>query len=265
MSLLRCSIAVLVLAVMASAALPLRAEEGAGQRELALGREAAARQDHEAARKHFDAALLAIDPTEDPEVAAEVWLQIGLTSLNGLENPEAALTAFLASATLAPEPATAWLWASVTAEKLGREDDAARYKTRALRQPVPAPAPSPAPAPVVPPAEPAPARMAPMAPTASVPEPAPVPQPVAEAPSEKTPAEKPDAVQHFFGAEAQKPKEPVRKKDLKNDEGENPARTEEKKETVDAVQYFFGEKQEGEAGTGQETPTEEKPPSQTTR
>lgn len=258
MSLPRRSIAVLVLAVMAFAGLPLRAEEGTGQRELALGREAAARQDHGTAMKHFDAALLALDPTEDMEVLAEVWMRIGLTSLNALGDPEAALTAFLASATLSPEPATAWLWASVTAEKLGRAQDAATYKEEALARPAPVPVPEPAPVAEVPPAQPSPA------PVASA--------PAAQAPAEDASSEEPDAVQHFFGAEGQKPKEPTRKRDRKDDlpavpaaEPESSAKPEEKKETVDAVQYFFGEKQEGETKTGDETPAEEKPPAKTAR
>lgn len=248
----RFTVFVLALVALLLAGTPMQAEEGAGHRELALGREAAARQDHVAALKHFKAALASLDPAADGEALAEAWLQLGLTLLNGLDLPESALPAFQTSAGLAKAPSTAWLWASVAAEKLGRAEEAATYKARALALPAPAPAPSPAPVPEARPVEPA-------------------PEPTSKPAVEEAPGEKPDAVQHFFGEAAAQPEKQGRKKergklDRQREEPaapaaqpEAPATQDKPEETVDAVQYFFGEK-EPAAATAPETATEEKPP-----
>ncbi len=135
----RSTIFVVALVALVLAGAPSRAVEGAGQRELAQGREAAARQDHAAALKHFKAAQAALDPAEEGEALADAWLQFGLTLLNGLDLLESALPAFVTSAGLARAPSTAWLWASVAAEKLGRAEEAATYKARALAPPAPVP------------------------------------------------------------------------------------------------------------------------------
>lgn len=241
----RFTVFVLALVAFVLAGTPSWAEEGTGHRELAQGREAAARQDHVAALKHFKAALSSLDPAADGEALADAWLQFGLTLLNGLDLPESALPAFQTSAGLAKAPSTAWLWASVAAEKLGRAEEAATYKTRAL------------------------------APSAPAPEPAPVPEPVVEETSrEKSATEAPpaetDAVQHFFGPEAAEEKQDRKKERGKRDrkreepaapaaQPEAPAAADKPKERVDAVQYFFGEK-EPAAETAPETSTEEKPP-----
>lgn len=147
---------------------PLDAEEGAGARDLTLGREALARQDYALAVEHLERGVLTLDPVRDAELAADVWLQIGIAWLNALDHPEHALPAFVASAGSAADPSTAWLWASVTAEKLGRTEEALIYRARAL----------------------SPQTSAPTMPTTPAPEPVEAPQ------------EKPDAVQHFFGPEA---------------------------------------------------------------
>jgi tetratricopeptide (TPR) repeat protein len=229
----RVTVFVFALVALVLAGTPSRAEEGTGHRELAQGREAAARQDHVAALKHFKAALSSLDPAEDGEALAEAWLQFGLTLLNGLDLPESALPAFQTSAGLAKAPSTAWLWASVAAEKLGRAEEAATYKTRALAPAAPVPAPAP--------------------------EPAPVPEPTVE----EAPGEKPNAVQHFFGEAAAQPEpEPVPEEPAAPAaQPEAPAAPDKPKETVDAVQYFFGEK-EPAAETAPEAATEEKPPAE---
>lgn len=292
----RFTVFVLVLIALVLAGTPLEAEEGTGQGELALGREAAARQDHAAAARHFQAALSSFDPAEDREALAETWLQLGLTSLNGLNDPQAALTAFLTSAALAKERSTAWLWASVAAEKLGRSEEAATYKTRALERPAPAPAPSRAPVreepPVVPVPEPPPALMAEPEPVleeapretpdavqhffgeaAVEPEPPPAAEPVREEPAAVAQPAKGDAVQHFFGEGAATERKPGRKKvPVKKvrqreepaapaKEPASPAAQDKPEESVDAVQYFFGEK-EPAAATAPETAAEEKPPAE---
>jgi tetratricopeptide (TPR) repeat protein len=220
--------------VLALAGPPLGAEEGAGAQDLAKGREALARREYAQAVEHLHRGVLSLDPTLDAATIADAWLQIGIAYLNGLDHPEEALPAFIASAGSAADPATAWLWASVTAEKLGRTEEALIYRARALSPQVTAPT-MEAPAP-----EPAPAPEAP----------APAPEP-AEA---EAPREKPDAVQHFFGPEAAeepaaeaKPAEPAQAEEKK-----------EKKEKVDAFEHFFGEKDKPkEEGEGE---SEEKPP-----
>jgi tetratricopeptide (TPR) repeat protein len=207
----RClTLSVVVLAVLALAGPPLEAHEAAGaRRNLAQGRDALARKDYPAAVAHLRSAVSSFDPARDREELGDAWLQLGIASLNGLGKPEEALSAFLASAAASPEPSTAWLWASVAAEKLGRTEDAALYRTRA----VPPPA---------------------LEPVAEVEKPAPQPEPAKAAPEEK-----PDAVQHFFGeAEPQKPaKDEKDSKDVKGGEKKDA-------EKVDAFEYFFGEKNE---------------------
>jgi tetratricopeptide (TPR) repeat protein len=220
----------LALAVIALAGPPLEAHEAAGaRRNLAQGRDALARKDYPAALAHLRSAVSSFDPKRDREELGDAWLQLGIASLNGLGKPEEALPAFLASAAASPEPSTAWLWASVAAEKLGRMDEAAAYRLRA----VPPPTPTAPPAPV---AE-APALAAPAA--------EPVPQASPE-PAVQAPVEKPDAVQHFFG-EAEPRQKAKDEKDGKDEKDEE--KKDEKK--VDAFDYFFGEK---------EKPAEEKPP-----
>lgn len=221
----RClTLSVLALAVLALAGPPLEAHEAAGaRRNLAQGRDALARKDYPAAVAHLRSAVSSFDPARDKEELGDAWLQLGIASLNGLGNPEEALSAFLASAAASPEPSTAWLWASVAAEKLGKTQEAAAYRLRAV--------PPPAPAPV-----------------AEVEKPAPQPQPEPEPePAKAASQEKPDAVQHFFG-EAEPQKQPKDEKDSKDvkDEGKKD------EEKVDAFDYFFGEKEK--------PPAEEKPP-----
>jgi tetratricopeptide (TPR) repeat protein len=218
----RLTLSVLALTVLALAGTPLEAHEAAGaRRNLKQGREALAQKDYAAAVTHLRSAVDSFDPARDKEELGDAWLQLGIASLNGLGKSEEALSAFLKSAAASPEPSTAWLWASVAAEKLGRMEEAATYKLRAL--------PPPAPAPV-----------------AQVEKPAPQPQPEPE-PAKAAPQEKPDAVQHFFAeAEPQKP--------AKDEKDGKDVKDEEKKEAekVDAFEYFFGEKEE--------KPAEEKPP-----
>lgn len=100
--------------------------------ELTLGKEAFARQDHLTALEHLARATGALDPKRDREALADAYLQLGLTYLTGLDRPEQALAAFRKSAERAVNPASAWLWASAAAEKLGRLEEAARYKAQAL-------------------------------------------------------------------------------------------------------------------------------------
>jgi tetratricopeptide (TPR) repeat protein len=181
--------------------------QGDGERDLALGREALARKDYIAALEHLSRATGALDPERERGALADAWLQLGLTYLNGLDRPEPALAAFLKSAETGSSPQSAWLWASEAAEKLGRTEEAAQYKARAIP-----PAPIPAPAP------------------AAAPEPAPAVEPTER-------KEKPDAFRHFFGGKKknERPAKPEEKKpeaEMETKEGE----------TVDAFEYFFGKK-----------------------
>lgn len=217
-------LSVFALAVLVLAGSPLEAHEAAGaRRNLAQGRQALAQKDYPAALAHLKSAVSSFDPKRDREELGDAWLQLGIASLNGLGQPEEALRAFLESAAASPEPSTAWLWASVAAEKLGRMEEAAAYRLRAVPPPAPV---AEAPAPAAPVEKPAPQA---------------APEPAEPAPA---PVEKPDAVQHFFG-EAE-PREPV--KDQKD--GKDGQKAEDGKK-VDAFDYFFGEK---------EKPAEEKPP-----
>ena len=195
-----------------------RAQSG-GERDLALGREALARKDYIAALEHLSRATGALDPERERESLADAWLQLGLTYLNGLDRPEQALAAFVKSAEGAASPESAWLWASMAAEKLGRTDEAARYKARAIP-----PTPSPAP------------------------EPTPKPEPAADS------KEKPDAFRHFFGGK--KKDEAAAKPGEKKPEPEVEKKPGEK---VDAFEYFFGkkrkEKKEEEKEPAEEPPS----------
>jgi tetratricopeptide (TPR) repeat protein len=228
------------------AAVSLRAESP-GERELALGREALAQRDYSTAAEHLTAATAALDPQGQREMLAEAWLQLGMADLAGLDRPEEALAAFRKSAELAANPASAWLWASTAAEKLGKAEEAAEYKARALAPPAP-PKPKPAPAP-----EPA----APAKPDAfqhffgpkekepAAAQPAPPPQ---AAPAE--PVKKGDAFEHMFGeksperpagAAAAQEKDKDRKdvKDSKDDKNKDEKARAAKGE---AFRHFFGEK-----------------------
>lgn len=165
--------------------------ESPGQRALSLGREALARRDYPAAAEHLSAAIEALDPQGEKDALADAWLQLGVADLTGLGRAEDALAAFMKSAELSANPASAWLWASKAAEKLGRADEAADYEARALAPPPPPPVsrvaiPAAAPAPVAEPSVPV----------------QPAPEPAAE------PA-KPDAFQHFFGAKERPPVVPA--------------------------------------------------------
>jgi len=207
----------------------LLAEESAGSRELAQGREALARRDYPAAVEHLRSAVGSLDPAQEGTALGDAWLQLGITYLNGLDDPEQALSAFLSSVTASPEPSTAWLWASVTAEILGRTQEAVTYRVRAI-----------APPPMSPPLATTPAREAP-APEARPAETRPEEAKPAEAkPEEAAPREAPDAVQHFFGTEVPEPKKEAPAREEKPKEQSQA----KEKEKVDAVQYFFGEKDE---------------------
>jgi len=219
----RCSVLVATLFLIAAALWA----ESPGTRELSLGKEALAHRDFRAAAEHLTAATRTLDPQSEKEPLADAWLQLGiaeLTGLTGLEHAADALAAFRKSAELAASPSSAWLWAATAAEKLGRQEEAADLKARALAPP-PAPEPPMAPsapelvqakavAPAAPPAPepvqpklpdpaPEPVQAAPAA--APRPEPAP-PQPAAA--PEKAPAAPvkpaPSAFQHFFGPKERK-------------------------------------------------------------
>lgn len=179
----------------------LRAESP-GARELGLGKEALAHRDFRAAAEHLTAATQALDPGDEKEALADAWLQLGVVDLTGLDRAADALDAFRKSAELAASPSSAWLWASTAAEKLGRGDEAADLKARALAPPSPEPVPEPVQA-----AAPAPEPV-----QAKAPEP--TPEPVQAAPVHTPPAEpapapaparpKPSAFQHFFGPKERK-------------------------------------------------------------
>ena len=215
------------LAVLAALGTPLRAQ---GEKSLAEAREAMARRDYPAAVELLKATVRSLDPARDGAALGDAWLQLGLSYLNGLGRPEEALPAFLASAASAPDPATAWLWASVAAERLGRTDEATAYRARAVAPPAPAPSSAPAPAP---------------------------------RPVEAAPAEKPDAVQHFFGAEAAEKRTPSKKERKKKAEAKPAPQAGEEKAPVDAIDYFFGEKKKEESK--EEAPRDEKPPAASLR
>lgn len=208
----------------------VQAQSG-GEAELALGREAAAQKDWISAIEHFSRATGALDPEKDREALADAYLQLGLSYLTGLDRPAQALPAFVKSAELAASPATAWIWASMAADKLGRTEEAAQYKERAMPPSVAREEAPPPPAIEVQAAEPL------------VPEPRP----------EARPAE-PDAFQHFFG----KKDEPKREEPKAVEPA--PANA-EPKPAPDAFQHFFGGKKDGKAEEkGKGEPASEKKP-----
>jgi tetratricopeptide (TPR) repeat protein len=163
-----------------------------GSRELALGREAYGRRDFQEAVAHLSRAVQGLGG--EREALAEAYLRLGMAYLVGLGSPAQALPAFLSSAELAADPATACLWAAAAARKLGQPEVAERLEARALAGPVSsgeeraeAPPRAEAPAPV-----PRPEAPAPIAETAPAPE--------KGAPAEEAkPAGKGDAFQYFFG------------------------------------------------------------------
>lgn len=247
------------------AALALRAESP-GQRELAAGREALARSEHAAAAEHFRAATAALDPVGEKEALAEAWLQLGIAELTGLDRAEDALAAFEKSAELAANPSSAWLWASTAAEKLGRSDEAAELKARALKPPSPPP-------PAVEPTPTAPAKAdafqhffgakdsktpaktppAPEAPAASPPPPS---APQAEPPPEKA------VFQTLFGENRPDRPEGARQAQAEGEQGRE-KQAETKQEAArkaapakkgDAFRHFFGETKKDETKDGPEAP-----------
>jgi tetratricopeptide (TPR) repeat protein len=219
----RLSVVVLAAALLATMGSPVRAEEIEGTRALARGREALAQRDYTGAIEHLRTAVHTLQ--SDGMALGDAWLQLGIAYLKGQGDSAMALRAFLQSAAVAPDPSTAWLWAGMAAEKLGHPDEAAAFRQRAL-PPAPAPAPPP----------PAPAVTEKPAPPAETPAPAPQPQPQPK-PAEAAPAEKPDAVQHFFG-EAEPEKKPEKAKAEDKDAQDNKDKKDGKK--VDAIDHFFG-------------------------
>ena len=256
--------------------------QSGGEGDLALGREAVAQKDWISAIEHFSRATGALDPQKDREALADAYLQLGLSYLTGLDRPAQALPAFVKSAELAAAPATAWLWAAMAADKLGRTEEAAQYKERAMPPSVareePAPpvsvevqAAEPEPVPAAPEPEPVPAPAPPAPPAEEMQSvPAAAAEPLEPAPK---PEAQPDAFQHFFGKKDEpdpkppKPTEPAPanaepkpapdafqhffggKKDGKSAEKARPKPAEEKKpeaKKVDAFDYFFGKKKEAE-------------------
>ncbi|HBL25455.1 MAG TPA: hypothetical protein DD490_01325, partial [Acidobacteria bacterium] len=117
MLLRRSAVFVLCLALSSLSGVPLSAEEPS------------------AAVERLKATVAALDPARDAAALGDAWLQLGLAYLKGMGNAQEALPAFLASAAVAPDPSSAWLWASVTAEALGRTAEAAAYRTRAVSPP----------------------------------------------------------------------------------------------------------------------------------
>lgn len=255
--------ALAVLLVLALTSGSVQAQSGGGG-ELALGREAFARKDWIAAIEHFSRATGALDPQKDREALADAYLQLGLSYLTGLDRPAQALPAFVKSAELAASPASAWLWASMAAEKLGRMEEATLYKEKAMPRSVdPSEPPPPAmieveaaqmePVPAVPEREIIPAPVPPPPPAA---EPQSVPaaeaEPLRPEPRpEARPAEaQPDAFQHFFGKKDEpKREEPKAAEPAPANAGPKPA--------PDAFQHFFGGKKDGKKAAG---PAPEKKP-----
>jgi hypothetical protein len=235
--------ALIVLLVLTLFSGSVQAQSGGG--ELALGKEAFAQKDWIAAIEHFSRATGALDPEKDREALADAYLQLGLAYLTGLDRPAQALPAFVKSAELAAAPASAWLWASMAAEKLGRTDEAAGYKEKAMpRSVVTSEPPPPAmieveaaemePVPAVPAQEIIPAPEPPAPPAE---EQQSVPAAAAEPlRPEPKPEAQPDAFEHFFGKKDEPKREEPRA-------AEPPSA--EPKPAPDAFQHFFGGKKEG--------------------
>ena len=231
--------------------------QSGGVGELAFGREAFAQKDWITAIEHFSRATGALDPQKDREALADAYLQLGLSYLTGLDRPAQALPAFVKSAGLAASPATAWIWASMAADELGRTEEAAQYKERALPPSVareePAPpvsvevqAAEPEPVPAVREPEPVPAPVPPAPPAAETQSvPAAAAEPLVPEPRPEARPTEPDAFQHFFGG----------KKDGKPAEKAKPEPVAEKKpeeKKVDAFDYFFGKKKKADEKKPQE-------------
>lgn len=241
--------ALIVFLVLTLSSGSVQAQSGGGA-ELALGKEAFAQKDWIAAIEHFSRATGALDPQKDREALADAYLQLGLSYLTGLDRPAQALPAFVKSAELVASPASAWLWASTAADKLGRTEEARLYKEKAMPRSVnPSEPPPPAmieveaaemePVPAFPEREIIPAPVPPAPPAA---EPQSVPaaeaEPLRPNPRpEARPAEaQPDAFEHFFG----KKDEPKREEPKA---AEPPSA--EPKPAPDAFQHFFGGKKGG--------------------
>jgi tetratricopeptide (TPR) repeat protein len=126
-------VVLLVLSVPALV-LPQTGQSGGseGERDLALGLAAYAGQRYEEAVEHLSQAIGELSRGESRAALAEAYLRLGMTYLVGLESPGQALPAFLRSAELGTEPATAYLWASLAARKLGDAGAAERLETQAL-------------------------------------------------------------------------------------------------------------------------------------
>ncbi|HVR97673.1 MAG TPA: hypothetical protein VMW27_13725 [Thermoanaerobaculia bacterium] len=193
-----------------------------GARELALGKEAYARRDYPAAVGHFGRAVATLDARQERAGLADAYFQLGLTQLVGLGASREALAAFLGSTAFAEQPASAFLWAALAAERLGQAEASARYKALALQPPGGNAQPE--------------ARVEAVP---AAPEPAPAPAPAPE-------VKEADAFQHFFGpkGETEKPAAAPAEETPKEDATDE--------EEVDSFQYFFGKKKP-EA-------SEEKPP-----
>jgi hypothetical protein len=241
--------ALIVLLVLALSSGSVQAQSGGGG-ELALGKEAFAQKDWIAAIEHFSRATGSLDPQKDREALADAYLQLGLSYLTGLDRPAQALPAFVKSAEFAASPASAWLWASMAADKLGRTEEATLYKEKAMPRSVTPQPPPPAmievqaaeiePVPAVPEQEIIPAPVPPAPPAAeqqSVP--AAAAEPLRPEPrAEAQPAEaQPDAFEHFFG----KKDEPKREEP----KAEPAPANAEPKPAPDAFQHFFGAKKDG--------------------
>jgi tetratricopeptide (TPR) repeat protein len=190
----------IALAILAAAglALPTTASPSAeGRRELDLGRAAYARKDYRAAVEHLQAAVAALDRERERAAVADAYLDLGLSTLVGTGETERALAAFQASAELAENPANALLLAAAAAERLGRADQAAALRTRALAPvatapPAPPAAVATAPAAPVPTAQPA-AKAAPAPASAAKPA-----APEAKAGKQEAPGKGGSAFDYFF-------------------------------------------------------------------
>jgi tetratricopeptide (TPR) repeat protein len=136
------------------------------------------------------------------------------------------------------QKADAYLWAALAAEKLGRQEQAERYKTLALA-PVPAPVAS----------ERVEAkRSESREPQDTLPvEPVPVAAPAAEVKAPEAPKEEPDAFFHLFGRKGAKTPRKDRPTAAAEKAGEQQKKEEVKdKPEVDAFQYFFGRREKSE-------------------
>jgi hypothetical protein len=234
--------------------------QSGGEAELALGREAIAQKDWISAIEHFSRATGALDPRKDREALADAYLQLGLAYLTGLDRPAQALPAFVKSAELAATPATAWLWASMAADKLGRPEEATQYKERAVPPSLAREEPAPLVSVEVQVAEPEPAA----APEPEIPAPTPPAPPAAETQSVPAaaaeplepaakPEAQPDAFQHFFGKKEEPKPEPPKP-------AESAPANAEPKPAPDAFQHFFGGKDGKPVEKAKTEPAAEKKP-----